>query len=72
MATVKDLSGNIPVVQFDRKLTTVNRANAGDPVGSLTPQYTGEIVFDSTNELVYRGLNTDGSTNASWIVDLLW
>ena len=74
MATVRDLSKNdggdfTDRPHLDRKLTAVNRANAGDPVGSLTPQYVGELVFDSTNERVFRGRTTAGSTLNDWVVE---
>jgi hypothetical protein len=51
MAIVADLSGNSGQSGAqDKSYCTQNRSNAGDPNGSLTPQYTGEIVLDTTNK----------------------
>lgn len=44
-----------------------SRTNAGSPNGSLTPAYVGELVFDTTNKVLWRALD---ATNASWIVDM--
>lgn len=63
MATVVDKSENGTSVP-DGAMTKVNRTNAGTPVGSLTPRFAGELVYDSTNAVHYRGLNT--SANTSW------
>lgn len=65
MAIVLNLSGNIPAgaPNTDNRLSSVNRVNAGSPQGSVTPQFVGEIIMDSTNRLVWQAF---GSTNASW------
>lgn len=64
MATVLDSSGNGVVTDVDRKLTRATRTNAGTPVGSLTPTFAGEIVFDTTNNVYYRGIDVAGTS--SW------
>lgn len=66
MATVKDLSGNSPIgndtdPEYDRQNTT----NAGDPVGSVTPNYVGEILHDTTNNVMYRAI---GTANTDWTI----
>lgn len=60
MATVVDKSGNS---RNDRKLCVANRSNAGAPSGTLTPLYPGEIVVDTTNRVLWRGI---GTANTSW------
>lgn len=40
------------------------RSNAGSPIGSLTPQYIGEEVFDSTNLKWYKSV---GTSNTNWV-----
>ncbi len=53
MAIVPDLSGYVhPALHargtaVDRKLADANRTISGSPLGSVTPQYTGERVLDS-------------------------
>ncbi|MCI0557525.1 MAG: hypothetical protein MN733_03440 [Nitrososphaera sp.] len=54
-----------PGTPLDKPLTKHNRTNAGDPNGSLTPQYSGEIVLDTTNKKLWQAqtlLNTDWVT----------
>jgi len=63
MATVVDKSGNSPANGVDQKLETPNRTNSGSPQGSLTPQYAGELVHDTTNNDIYRAY---GQTTADW------
>jgi hypothetical protein len=53
MAIVPDLSG-IPLMangvagrNVDRKLSDANRVISGSPLGTTTPQYTGERILDS-------------------------
>lgn len=74
MAIVADLSGNSPVSfqmakaaaarDTDYKLESVNRTRAGTPIGNFTPQYSGEMVRDSTNRLLWVAV---GTTNADWV-----
>ncbi len=65
MATVIEASGNAPVgvVGAENKLTSISIFNAGDPTGSVTPNFVGELLFDTTNEITYRAT---GITNATW------
>ncbi len=66
MATTPDLSGNSPVgLGTDPKLNKPTRSNAGTPVGSLTPAFSGEIVLDTTNRVLWRGTGT--SANTEWM-----
>lgn len=60
MATVINKGMSTPV---DKKYSTPNRTNAGTPIGSLTPLYPNELVFDSTNTRYYKGI---GKTNNDW------
>ncbi len=63
MATVADLSGN-NAFPLDNKLTSPNATVAASPVGSRTPKFCGEMVADTTNNIVYRAF---GTTSASWM-----
>lgn len=63
MATVLDLSGNNPLEV--RKFSAFSRTNAGEPNGSLTPLYGGEIVLDTTNNALWEAV---GTTNAQWVM----
>lgn len=67
MATVTDLSGNLArgAPTTDPNYSTPNRNNAGSPVGSVTPQYVGELVQDTTNRVVWRAT---GTANTAWVV----
>jgi len=51
MAIVADLSG---IATLDKPLTTENRSNAGTPLASVTPQFAGEIILDTTNGKLYQ------------------
>lgn len=62
MAIVADLSGNSPL---DKSFCHPNRSNAGEPNGSLTPQYAGEVVLDTTNNALWKAILT---TNTSWVM----
>lgn len=69
MAIVVNLANDGGVIPnysaaVDRKYETPNRENAGEPNGSLTPQYVGEIVLDTTNNALWYA--TDLS-NDSWV-----
>lgn len=62
MAIVADAAvGGAPV---DKSYTSYNRTNAGEPNGTLTPQFVGEIVLDTTNNTVWKSL---GVANNTWI-----
>lgn len=62
MAIVADLSGNNPIV--DKSFVSYNRVNAGEPNGSVTPQYAGEIVLDTTNNALWKAM---GVANNTWV-----
>lgn len=49
----------------DRPYETHNRVNAGDPNGTLTPQYSGEIVLDTTTKCLWKA---QGTANNTWVV----
>lgn len=49
----------------DRAYASVNRVNAGTPIGSLTPQFVNELVQDTTNRVLFRAT---GVTNNDWVV----
>ena len=61
MATVADRSGVNPIYG---SFVNANRNNAGEPNGSLTPQYAGEIVLDTTNNVLWKSLTL---ANSSWV-----
>ena len=66
MATVRDLSGNTnAALGSDDELEKPNRNNAGSPVGSITPNYPGEIVLDTTNFLNWEAA---GTANTDWVL----
>lgn len=41
-----------------------NRTNAGEPNGTITPQFCGEIILDTTNNTIWKALTT---ANNSWV-----
>ena len=49
---------------IDKPWHTYNRTAAASPNGVLTPQYAGEIVFDTTNKVLWRAI---GLLNSEWI-----
>ena len=48
----------------DKPLTTYNRENAGTPNGSLTPEFVGEVVLDTTNARLWQAQDL---SNNSWV-----
>lgn len=48
----------------DKPFDQYNRTNAGDPTGSVTPQYAGERILDTTNGTLYQAL---GAASSSWV-----
>jgi hypothetical protein len=44
-------------------LTTPNRSNAGTPNGAITPEFVGEIIFDTTNKVRWKAT---GAANTDW------
>lgn len=73
MAIVPNLAGTGPynmdsnggAVGTDKRLSSPNRKNAGTPVGTLTPMYTGEMVFDTVNLQMYVGQSV--TDNTAWV-----
>lgn len=61
MAIVADLSGNSPT---DKSFVSYNRVNAGEPNGTLTPEFAGEIVLDTTNNALWKAM---GVLNNTWV-----
>lgn len=62
MATVAN-KGN-PTEPIDPEYCTYNRTNAGEPNGSVTPQFVGEMILDTTNNILWKSLS---SANSSWV-----
>ena len=62
MATVVDRAGQAPTL--DKTLVDPNRFNAGDPNGVLTPQFSGEIILDTTNKKLWQAQTLN---NAHWV-----
>ena len=63
MATVMNKAD--PGAALDKALTKYNRENAGNPNGSLTPQFSGEIVLDTTYQVLWQAQDT---SNNSWVL----
>lgn len=55
-----------PGEPVDKSYVMWNRKNAGSPSTVLTPQYTGEIVLDTTNNTYYRAV---GLANTDWVAN---
>lgn len=63
MAIVANLAdGGMPI---DPPLTTHNRTVADNPNGVTTPEFAGEIVYDSTNDCYWKAM---GVGNAHWVM----
>lgn len=61
MATV---ANKARVESLDNPWCSQNRTNAGDPNGSLTPSYVGELVLDTTNKKMWQAQT---SANTGWV-----
>lgn len=48
----------------DQPFNSYNRTNGGEPNGSLTPEYVGETVLDTTGNILWKAM---GTSNASWV-----
>ncbi len=69
MAIVPDIgASNIPLPgsnsTTDLRFTMPNRVIAGNPSGVFTPQYTGEIVLDTSSAMLWRA---SGVASNSWV-----
>lgn len=62
MAIVKNLAD--PTVDADKSFCSPNRTNAGEPNGSLTPAFAGEIILDTTNNCLWKAITP---ANDSWV-----
>jgi hypothetical protein len=62
MPIVANLAGVDLVV--DPPYCTPNRAFAGEPNGSVTPAYAGEILLDFTNNCLWKAF---GVVNTNWV-----
>jgi len=49
---------------LDKPWTTFNRKNAGEPNGILVPQYAGELVMDTTNNVLWKAM---APTSDCWV-----
>lgn len=63
MPITKNLANE--AVARDKSFCVPNRTNGGEPNGSLTPEYAGELVLDTTNSTMWKAI---GLTNTSWIM----
>jgi hypothetical protein len=61
MAIVANLAENKPL---DKSFRKVNRSAAA-VLGSLTPQFTGEIALDTTTSILYMASST--ASTSSWV-----
>lgn len=61
MAIVRNGDGQGPT---DKSFTSYNRTNAGEPNGTLTPQFSGEIVLDTTNNALWKA---EGLASNTWV-----
>lgn len=62
MTFTRDLSGNNPT---DIPYKSYNRTNAGEPNGTVTPQFAGEIVLDTTSNALWEAVNLN---NNGWVM----
>lgn len=62
MAIVRDL-GSIDGAT-DKTLVGPNRAGGGEPNGSVTPEFQGEIYLDTTNNVLWQAQTT---ANSGWV-----
>lgn len=67
MAIVKNLAD--PTTAADMSFCSPNRGNAGEPNGTLTPLYAGEIILDITNNCLWKADPLAGGvlSNACWV-----
>lgn len=63
MAIVPNLAE--PGGPIDLKYSSYSRESAGTPNASLTPAFTGEIVLDTTNAVLWQAKDL---TNDSWVM----
>lgn len=67
MAIVHNLA-NVGSLNPDPSFCTPNRVNAGEPNGTITPQFNGEIIEDTTNNCLWKAVYPlTGVTNTCWV-----
>lgn len=49
---------------IDPSYCSYTRTNAGEPNGSVTPAFVGEMILDTTNNILWKSLS---SANSSWV-----
>jgi hypothetical protein len=62
MATVLNKGNESAPV--DNSFENVRRSNAGSPLNTIDPLYTGEIILDETSGTLWMA---SGTTNTTWI-----
>jgi hypothetical protein len=63
MATVVNKAR--PAETLDPSYCGPNRTSAGEPNGTLTPQFAGEIVLDTTNNCLWKAISLSISSWAA-------
>lgn len=48
----------------DLAYNSYNRTNAGEPNASITPLFVGEMILDTTNNILWKSLSM---ANSSWV-----
>jgi hypothetical protein len=67
MTIVPDLADGGAYVP-DKSFCTPNRVNAGEPNGTITPQFNGEIIEDTTNNCLWKAVYPlTGVANTCWV-----
>ena len=65
MATIG--ANELPQNYLFQNMQTIGMAtSAGSPSGVVTPEYLGQLCFDSTNSDWYMSTDVAGSANTSW------
>jgi hypothetical protein len=49
---------------LDPSYSTYTRTNAGEPNGGVTPAFVGEMILDTTNNILWKSLS---AANSSWV-----
>lgn len=53
-----------PTEPLDPAYCSANRTNGGEPNGGVTPLFVGEMILDTTNNILWKSLSL---TNNSWV-----
>lgn len=62
MAIVRNKANGSTSNAEDKSFCVYNRVNAGEPNGALTPQYCGEIILDTTNNVLWKAMGVANDT----------